>query len=249
MRLPTITNDTAAAVWNAMNEAGEFDAGGVSVEYLGDESEAPLANMDLEELMDALDCVQAKYAGKFANGQPRALGGLVDVDLIEPIHSICGKFAGVDQLSDLGFWRWLSNVSMGGHFWNFIAWRYEKKEQVNWGITSPRNAVEVLLYRSWLRGHKMYDPSLDDPYEYAKRGSSDVWRSHILRQDFGKDVAFVRAFLDSCWDKQGNRVLSDTKIRQQLIPALRSWTSNATYSHLTYDECIALVTERAEAEI
>lgn len=249
MRLPTITNDTATAVWNAMNESGEFDSSGVSVEYLGDDSETPLNNLDVEELMDALDGVKAKYDGNFAYGKPRALGGQVDVDLIEPVHSICSKLADIDQLSNLGFWRWLSNVAMSGYFWNFIAWRYEKKEQVNWGITSPRNAVEVLLYRSWLRGHKMYDQTLDDPYEYAKRGTSDVWRSHILRQDFGKDANFVRAFLDSCWDKQGNRVLSDTKIRQQLIPALRSWTSNATYSHLTYEECMALVKERAEAEI
>ncbi len=249
MRLPTITNDTATAVWNAMNESGEFDPSSVSVEYRGDDAEEPLNNMDVEDLMDALDAVRAKYAGKFANGQPRALGGQVDVDLIEPVHAICSKFADVDQLSNLGFWRWMSNVAMGGYFWNFIAWRYEKKEQVNWGITSPRNAVEVLLYRSWLRGHKMFDQNLDDPYEYAKRGTSDVWRSHILRQDFGKDANFVRAFLDSCWDRQGNRILSDTKIRQQLIPALRSWNSNATYSHLTYKECMSLIEERAEAEI
>ena len=249
MRLPIITNDTATAVWNAMNESGEFNTGSVSVEFLGEETDNPLTNMDIEELMNALDGVKAKYKGKFANGQPRALGGQVDVDLIEPIHSICSKFADVGQLSDLGFWRWLSNVAMGGYFWNFIAWRYEKKEQVNWGITSPRNAVEVLLYRSWLRGPKMFDPSLEDPYEYAKRGTSDVWRSHILRQDFGKDANFVRAFLDSCWDKQGNRVLSDTKIRQQLIPSLRSWTSNATNTHLSYSECVKLIKERAEAEI
>jgi hypothetical protein len=249
MRLPTITNDTAASVWNSMNETGEFDAGGVSVEFIGDDADAPLTNMDLEELMEALDGVKAKYAGRFSNGHPKALGGQVDVDLIEPVHSICSKFADVGQLSELGFWRWLSNVALSGYFWHFIAWRYEKKEQVNWGITSPRNAVEVLLYRSWLRGQKMFDGALEDPYEYAKRGTSDVWRSHILRQDFGKDVNFVRAFLDSCWDKQGSRILSDTKLRQRLIPALRSWTSNATYSHLTYDECIALIQERAEAEI
>ena len=95
----------------------------------------------------------------------------------------------------------------------------------------------------------MYDPDLADPYEYAKKGSSDVWRSQILRQDFGKDRNFVKAFLDFCWDENGDRRIGDTKLRTQLIPALRSWTSNASYEHLTYDECLELITDRSAIEI
>ena len=57
---------------------------------------------------------------------------------------------------------------------------------INWGITSPGSIIEVYFYRAWLRGQKMYDPSDADPYKYARLGASDVWRSHILRQDFGR---------------------------------------------------------------
>ena len=89
----------------------------------------------------------------------------------------------------------------------------------------------------------MYDCDLKDPYRYAKLGSSDVWRSHILRQDFGSDREFVKAFLDTIYDRNGNTLIGTEELRTQLIPSIRAWTSNSTFSHLTYKENLELIRE------
>ena len=87
----------------------------------------------------------------------------------------------------------------------------------------------------------MYDPSDADPYKYARLGASDVWRSHILRQDFGRDREFVKAFLDTVYNSSGKVVISTNEMRTKLIPALRAWTSSASFSHLSYNENLELI--------
>ena len=94
----------------------------------------------------------------------------------------------------------------------------------------------------------MHDPKCDDPYEYAKRGTGDFWRSHILRTDLGKDRTFVRAFLDFNFDADGTRKISDKKLRANLIPGLRAWASMGTFSHLSYEECTEIIAMIWKAE-
>jgi hypothetical protein len=101
--------------------------------------------------------------------------------------------------------------------------------------------VEVYFYRAWLRGHKMFEGSGADPYHYAKKGASDVWRSHILRQEFGRDREFVKAFLDTIYDEDGDTRIGTEDIRKTVIPALRAWTSSASFSHLGYNENLKLI--------
>ena len=87
----------------------------------------------------------------------------------------------------------------------------------------------------------MFEPKLSDPYHYAQKGASDVWRSHIFRQEFGRDRNFVKAFLDVLVDDTGKSKVSSQSLRQDVIPAVRAWTSNATFSHLSYAECKDLI--------
>ena len=171
------------------------------------------------------------------------MAGSIDAQVVEPLHEILtASGATAFQLSQLGFWRWLSNVACGGYLWDFIKWRFDNGNQlVNWGITSQGQIIEVYFYRAWLRAHKMHDPHSSDPYKYAKLGSSDVWRSHILRQEFGRDKEFVKAFLDTIYDQNGATVIGTNELRTKLIPALRAWTSNSTYSHLSYKENLELI--------
>ena len=75
----------------------------------------------------------------------------------------------------------------------------------------------------------MHDPKCDDLYEYAKRGTGDFWRSHILRTDLGKDRTFVRAFLDFNFDADGTRKISD-KASREFDSGLRAWASMETFS-------------------
>lgn len=238
MRLPSITNDQASDAWNAMSDHGTFDAHQTVMDYIGNEEDDIFGDLDLDPLRDALADIKSKYAEK----NKKAVGGALDAEVIQPLHEILTESgATVFQLSQLGFWRWLSNIACGGYFWEFIKWRFGGNKLVNWGITSQGQIIEVYFYRAWLRAHKMYDADAADPYKYAKLGGAEVWRSQILRQEYGRDREFVKAFLDTLYDANGATLVGTTELREKIIPAIRAWTSNSTYSHLSYKENLELI--------
>ena len=236
MRLPIINNDIAEKIWNARKNSEDLPS--IDLEYIG-QDEDKLTCFELDDLVEQLNVVKDSYNGK----NMIKVGGQIDSDLTEIVHSKLSTHGSVHELCQLGFWRWLSNVAHNGFFWEFIMWRFDSDKKINWGITnSPSSIIEIYFYRAWFRGHKMYDPeSTSDPYKYAKLGSSDVWRSHILRQDFGRDKEFVKAFLDTIYDKSGKTTIDTENLRKRLIPAIRAWTSGSTFSHLSYKENLELI--------
>lgn len=243
MRVQSISLETAEELWNARMAGNKRDTLTVNIDELGSDAEL-LSDFELDELKDQLVDVKNKYDGK----NLKRIGGEIDANLPEIIHHELKDLTGVHELSSIGFWRWLSNDACDGFFWDFIMWRFNSDKVINWGITGPGNVIEVYLYRAWLRGHKMFDPSSPDPYKYARIGSSDVWRSHILRQDFGRDVEFVKAFLDTIYDNAGKTVIGTKELREKLIPALRAWTSSASFSHLSYQENLTLIQHLRKSE-
>jgi hypothetical protein len=235
MILQSLSQDTAQNIWNLRRSSEAVTT--FETDSLG-EGDQTLSDLDLDEVVEDLKEIEGRYAGK----NLKSHGGKVDADIVEIIHSRLSEYGEVRDLSHIGFWRWLSNAAYDGYFWEFINWRLEgSKEVINWGITGPANLVEVYFARAWLRGHKMVDHSLADPYEYAKKGGSEVWRSQILRQDFGRDREFVKAFLDTIYDASGRTVIGANELRKQLIPEIRIWTSTATFTHLTYEESLELL--------
>ena len=245
MRVPSISNDLAIRVWNTHAAGSIPDLSGEHYDYIGDGDDEALTELELSDLVDDLEQIKIDYEGKVS----KSTAGAIDSAIVEPVHSALRDIATPFQLSQLGFWRWLSNIASEGAFWRFIMWRLNTNHQINWGITSPAQIIEVYFYRAWLRGHKMLDESLPDPYAYAKKGSSDFWRSHVLRQDFGRDREFVKAFLDTVYDENGVTLVGTTELRTKLIPALRAWTSSATFTHLSYKECLDLISELREERI
>jgi len=242
MKLPTLTNDAATSCWNALDRGEAVNGSLLSIEYIGDENDEALTDLDLEELTNDLSEIQTLFSRRYPDGLPKSMGGEVDSAIVKVVHSHLSKCGSVRHLVQLGFWRWLSNVACKGVFWQFIAWRFPEKKQINWGITSASQAIEVYFYRAWLRGQLMYDATLPDPYSYAKRGHSDIWRSQILRQDFGRDREFVKAFLDTVVDaKTGRTAIPSARLRTVVIPALRAWTASGTFSNLTYHESKDLI--------
>jgi hypothetical protein len=239
MKVASISNDQASIVWNSLNDHGTYKGVGELVfDYIGDDSEVSFSDLDLFDLADELSAIRLSYL----TDSRKSSGGAIDSEIVEPLHKYLTA-AGLTptQLSHLGFWRWFSNIACNHVFWHFIKWRYGSDIQQNWGITSQGSIIEVYFYRAWLRGHKMFDEGLSDPYHYAKLGSSDVWRSHVLRQEFGRDKDFVRAFLDTIYDQDGKTVIGTDELRKKLIPALRAWSSNSTFSHLSYNENLELI--------
>lgn len=233
MKLPRISREIANDAWISMRLHGSYDASKMPLEYIGSDDWKSFSDIELQDLIESFDRIKMRYKG----GYTRFKGGGIDSDMVEPVHRILSEHATPFQLSQIEFWMWLSNIAANGDLWKFLYWRFDGSDQlVNWGITSPKNIKEVYFYRAWLRGHRMYDPNLDDPYHYAKLGSGDVWRSHILRQEFGNDKEFVKAFLDTIYDESGENVIGTDELRKCLIPEIREWTSGAAFSHLTYEE-------------
>ena len=235
MRLQSISQETSQTIWNSRRSGAALPT--FNVENLGDYEEQ-LSDLELWDIKEKLEEVKDLYSGK----NLKIHGGKVDSDIVEIIHGGLLEHAGVGELSNIGFWRWLSNVASDGYFWDFINWRFDSSDKViNWGVTGAVNFKEVYFARAWLRGHKMIDPSLEDPYKYAKKGASDIWRSQILRQDFGQDREFVKAFLDTVYDDSGKTIIASKELRKQLIPEIRIWTSTASFAHLTYEENLQLL--------
>ena len=234
MSIPIISLEDATSIWSDRMQNEKFDHKQITIDSIGEGT--CITDFELDLLVGQLRKVM-KGGGS---------GGEVDSQITEIVHSKLSVIADVSQLSHIGFWRWLSNVASDGFFSEFIMWRLNSKKSINWGVTSQNRIVEVYFYRAWLRGHKMYDPTESDPYKYSKIGSSDVWRSHILRQDFGKDREFVKAFLDSVYSSKGKTVIQTKELRERVIPALRAWTSGSTFTHLSYKENLELIQKLRE---
>ena len=241
MKLQSISLDVSNDIWNKMMADNDYQPEFVNIDEIGTFDQT-LSDLELESLVDSLRDIQSKYGEK----NKKTVGGLIDSEVCVVMHRELVNFANPRELSHIGFWRWLSNIARNGFFSQFIKWRMPSEpgktaNPVNWGIVSAGSIIEVYFYRAWLRAHKMYDLALSDPYYYAKLGGSDIWRSHILRQDFGRDREFIKAFLDVLHDEKGKQKIGTDDLRKKLIPGIRSWTSSGSFSHLSYDESYALI--------
>ena len=246
MRVHSISMDQANDIWLQRKQGKEVTTNEEELMLLGSEKDEILTDNDLDNLVEKLESVKAKYKSKKVSKRD---GGIIDSLLPEIVHSELSKIVKISELSQISFWRWLSNVANGGYFWNFIEWRIGGNKAINWGITSESSIREVYFYRAWLRGHKMIEPGKPDPYKYARKGLSDMWRSQILRQEFGRDVEFVKAFLDTVYDNDNKTIIAARDLRTTLIPAIRAWTSGGSFSHLSYSENLKLLESLKNQEI
>jgi hypothetical protein len=84
-----------------------------------------------------------------------------------------------------------------------VDWRHgqggEAKE-ANFGAGSP---WDNLLRRLWIRAEIVLDINRPDPYDLARRGGGDFWRSHIIRIRYGSCRPIARAFADLAYPESG----------------------------------------------
>lgn len=245
MRVPSLNQNDAIKIWDARNNELNFDYSKVVTDFIGSD-DTDLSDFELSDLVEELASVKESYEGKDIS---RAVGGQIDRDVIKHVHSHLSLLATPYQLSQIGFWAWLSNLSYNGFFWQFLKWRFGGEKVINWGVTSQGRIIEVYFFRAWLRGHKMIEPTLPNPYKYAEKGGSEIWRSHLLRVEFGRDREFVKALLDTAYDDDNKTLVGANEMRKKLVPALRTWTSSASFSNLNYEECFELIQKLRHDEI
>ena len=118
-------------------------------------------------------------------------GGYFEAHANEQFHRLMAQLPRRVVL-DRGFWRWLSVTMLR----DLIGWRHNADDgqarDANFGIGSP---VEGLAYRLFIRADLALDPGAPDPYWLTRYENQDLWRSHLLRQNYGRTAELRRALL------------------------------------------------------
>lgn len=145
------------------------------------------------------------------------------------------------------FWLWLTFAAEGGRFVEIVDWRFSAGNQiddVNYGITTRAGTWEGLFARLWLRGNIGYDPEGSDPYELARRGDIDIWRSHIIRQEYGRCANVARALVKYQYpsSEDDTATLKVAELRE-LAKRLRMIDASTSYEVLDEDRINSLIGE------
>ena len=142
------------------------------------------------------------------------------------------------------FWSWLTFCAVGGAFANLVRWRFgteEGHDPRNYGVTSRANTFEGLLARLWFRGEMVYDPAGPDPYDLAKRGDVDIWRSHIIRPEYARCPVVRRELIRFQYpDATGKRTLKNVHLRE-LVKLIRIGEASIAYELLDEKEVASII--------
>ena len=154
------------------------------------------------------------------------------------------------------FWIWLTFAAAGGKLIDFVDWRFGTQKSidaVNYGIGRPSAIWEGLFARLWWRGRVGFEPTADDPYALARRGDVDIWRSHIIRQEYGRSRNMALALLRFQYptDTTGPGKLKIKHLRE-LVKRLRVVDANTSYEvlkNIDLDELIKKNADEAAAKL
>jgi hypothetical protein len=146
------------------------------------------------------------------------------------------------------FWLWLNFVAAEGRFLSLVDWRFSARDainEVNYGITRRAGVWEGLLARLWWRGNVGYDPDEADPYRLARKGDVDIWRSHIIRQEYGRFRPLARALVEYQNPDKGKNPLSTEQLRA-LAKRLRIVDASISYELLTLDQVKEIIRKNGD---
>jgi hypothetical protein len=186
MPYPVLDDLTARAWWKDWKRQAEAEGGPCEppevppadrAENGGDHDWSSIADEAVAELREAL--AREGGAAKFEAAACVLLHRSLPTD---------------EALTDPAFWTWFS-VAPG---LPLIRERYpstEKKPVPDVQNFTSRSAKETLLYRLWVRAEVARDPERDDPYELARYGDVDFWRSHMFRQTFAEHRDLLTALV------------------------------------------------------
>jgi len=191
-------------------------------------------------LAKTLDEIKSKYPARLRRRDPA--GGDFEAKGCTEVHRALPFDP--QMLGDYEWWMWLAVF----RFRELVDWRHGGESGVaapaNFGIG---NGSENFLYRMWLRADAGYDPTRPDPYELARRGDQDFWRSHVFRQGYGRCRSLVRALIRYQFpDGSGSNPSLKTDEIRELAKRLRRLHPNVILEYL--DEGTAYEVIRAQAE-
>lgn len=236
MRYPVLAPEKAPEVLEMVRQGDSVDEHAYEVRGQGSELDPQV----IRDLARKLNNVREKYPDVLGSRDPA--GGKFEGEACALVHQrLPSDF---DMLADYDFWTWLAVMKLR----ELVDWRHGGKEGraaiANFGI-GKRD--ENLLYRMWLRADAGFDPKRSDPYELARRGDQDFWRSHVFRQDYGKCRALIRAFIRYQFPKGSGRrpKLKIPEIRE-LAKRLRRLHANLLFECLNEESGLKLIEREGE---
>lgn len=251
MAYPIVTDASARLWWKTWKESGRLDEPPEAPEA---DTSAEGRDLDwsaiIAQLMDALSALYDRVDGKGhadrsgvlsrlpkafqrqAGAKAKALtSDRYEAEACVEVHKALPRDA---ALADPEFWIWMAT----GPGSDLIRRRYPprlKKEPdgvETWAIADIKNftqanARETFFYRLWVRAELAYDPTLDDPYELARYGDIDFWRSHVFRQMSTEAGPLLAAFIRFQHPEglDGDKRLSQEEIRE-LIKYMKRAAAN-----------------------
>ena len=147
-------------------------------------------------------------------------------------------------LADPEFWIWMAT----GPGLDLIRRRYPGKgeaqipDRLNFTSASAR---ETFFYRLWVRAELAHDTALADPYELARYGDIDFWRSHVFRQMSTESGPLLAAFIrfQHPDGPDGEKRLTQDEIRA-LVKNMRRVAANMLVETLDEQEAARFVEEQ-----
>jgi hypothetical protein len=184
--------------------------------------------------------IKSRYPERLRRNDPN--GGKFEAEACAEIHQALPFDP--QMLADREWWTWLAVF----RFRELVDWRHGsgtgRAAPANFGIGKPS---DNLLYRMWLRADAGYDAERADPYELARVGDQDFWRSHIIRQGYGRCREFVKALVLYQFpdDAEGRPTLTTQEIRE-LAKRLRRMHANVVFECLSRQAAYELISTEAE---
>lgn len=224
---PIIRPHKASAFLDAMAE-GEAPDVNQFVETIG--SEGVLDLQPIDGLVRKLTALRGNYPKELRDRDPA--GGRFEREACVEVHSSL-HYIERDVLASFDFWTYLAVA----RFRDLIEWRFgspgQPADRKNYGI---QTRTENLIYRLWLRG-ELGRSAGEDPYELAKTGDQDLWRSHIFRPGYGN----VRTVAQTLLRLQAGKLIVDgssvprlsVEGIRKLAPRLSRLRANVMFEFLT----------------
>jgi hypothetical protein len=147
-------------------------------------------------------------------------------------------------LADPEFWIWMAT----GPGFDLVRRRYPGKGEAQipdrLNFTSA-NARETFFYRLWVRAELARNTDLADPYELARYGDVDFWRSHVFRQMSTETGPLLSAFIrfQHPDGPEGKKRLTQDEIRA-LVKYMRRASANIMVETLEEQEAARFVEEQ-----
>jgi hypothetical protein len=227
-------------------KARQFDDDSVQLEDIrrtsgeGDDSSTHLC----DELRTKLLKLKRKYPSKLRAKDPQ--GGKFESEACAIVHASLSDVERI-VLADHDFWTWLAVDLLA----DIVEWRFGTEgrpaQPANYGIGTR---AENMMFRLWLRAD-IGKTAGTDPYELAKSGDQDLWRSHLLRQGYANARSIVHSLLKL---QAGKLVLGNKPAKKltggdepkgirMLAKRLRRTRANLVFEYLTPQQADELVFE------